>query len=366
MKEKILMIILTLFLAITMNACGMKPKTENSIKEVEPTLSEEIQTSEPNSTIEPTESDNSSISTDENNNIDEITNETEDKSEDTSNMGNTEGTENVDSTIEGDVFTNPVVLSTPPFNYYLSENASNKKSEPKNLEITSSKTNQITDEAEWLLNNNLSMNTYQIPNTSQNSGEILPEGIDESFDELIITKAFYDDSYIYSTYGADFSEGYILNIYDIKSLALIATFDFSNYRYSPDFILEDYDFIQQKINWAILKDNILYVSHSHMTYAKSSNNMNAYITAIDLTDMSILWRTDALVSNSNNFLIMDDVIISGYGFTEEDDYLYQISINNGEILDKISLASSPYYLIKRENILYVRTYNTDYELNIVQ
>ncbi len=41
-------------------------------------------------------------------------------------------------------------------------------------------------------------------------------------------------------------------------------------------------------NWAVIKDNVLFISHCHKTYAKSSNNMNAYITAIDLSDMSIM------------------------------------------------------------------------------
>lgn len=113
-----------------------------------------------------------------------------------------------------------------------------------------------------------------------------------------------------------------MNIYDRNSLEIIYTLDFSNYCYAPEYISEDYYLTKQKIDWVVIKDNILFVSNSHITYAISSNNMNAYITAIDLSDMALIWRTDSLVSNAINFQIIDDVIISGYGFTDEPDFLY--------------------------------------------
>jgi hypothetical protein len=366
MKEKLIIVIITLILAITMSACRKETNTTETdvIKEtIEPTQSEELEENSTEITSEPTNSD--STSTDESAEDDTNTSNSSNENNEAGDLDKSDETVCVDNPIEeGDVFTNPVVMSTPPFSYYKSENAPDKKSEIIKLEMTKSKTNNITDEAEWFLNNNLSSNIYQLPISSQISQESIPDGIDTVWDELIITKTFYDESYIYCIYGGDYSEGYILNIYDIGSLELISTFDFTNYRYSPDFISQDYDFIQQRINWATLKDNILYVSHSHNTYAYSSNNMNAYITAIDLTDMSIIWRTDALVSNSYNFLLLDDVIISGYGFTDEPDYLYQVDSHTGEVIDKIALESAPSYIVKKDNTIYVRTYNKDYEFEI--
>ncbi len=256
------------------------------------------------------------------------------------------------------------IMSKPSFDYYKSGKVQNKKSTPLKLKLVTSKTNQITDEDEWFQKNKLSLGTYQVPNSFSAISGNLPEGIDDTWNRLMATSAFYDTKYIYCTYGSDFSEGYILNIYDKKTLELLYSLDFSNYKYSPKYVKADYEFIQQKINWATIKDNILYISHSHNTYAKSSNNMNAYITAIDLKDMSIIWRTKALVSNCNNFVIVDGVIISGYGFTNESDYLYQVDINTGKILNKTLLKSAPSYIIKKGKFLYVRTYNTDYKFSI--
>lgn len=259
-----------------------------------------------------------------------------------------------------------IVMDKPSFDYYKSKDVINKSNPVIKLKTKSCKPNNITDDENWFKKNKLSMNKYEVPNPYANTSGNLPKGLAVTWDDLIITSAFYDASYIYCTYGLDFSEGYILNIYDAKSLKMVYSLDFSNYRYSPKYIKADYEFIQQKINWATIKKNVLYISHSHNTYAKSSKNMNAYITAIDLEDMSIRWRTKALVSNSNNFVIVDDVIMSGYGFTAEPDYLYQIDMNNGKVLTKIPVKSSVSYIMKKGNALYVRTYNTDYKFDIVK
>ncbi|QHQ62945.1 hypothetical protein Ana3638_20960 [Anaerocolumna sedimenticola] len=265
---------------------------------------------------------------------------------------------------EDNAIDNPVLLPAPPFSYYISDKVTDKENKPIQLNERSSKANEITDDEYWFINNELSMNTSQIPVPSQDTTGNLQDEIYSVWNDLLITSAFYDDSYIYCTYGSDYSEGYILNIYDAITLKLIYSLDFSNYRYSPDYMKEDYDYIQQKVVWASIKNNILYISHSHNTYAKSSKNMNAYITAIDLLDMSVLWRTDALVCNSRNFQIHGDVIICGYGFTNEPDYLYQIDINTGKVLDKMQLKSAASYIIQKDDVVFVRTYNTDYEFDI--
>lgn len=36
-----------------------------------------------------------------------------------------------------------------------------------------------------------------------------------------------------------------------------------------------------------------------------------------------------------NFLVKGDVIFCGYGFTAEDDYLYQLDKNTGEVIDRL-------------------------------
>jgi hypothetical protein len=109
---------------------------------------------------------------------------------------------------------------------------------------------------------------------------------------------------------------------------------------------------------------MLYVSNFHRTYARSSKGANAYLTAIDLATHRIVWRSQPLVANANNFVVVGDTIVSGYGFTAEPDYLYVVNKHTGSILQRLPVKSGPEYLVRRDDRLFVRTYDTDYLLRI--
>ena len=46
-------------------------------------------------------------------------------------------------------------------------------------------------------------------------------------------------------------------------------------------------------------------------------------------------------SNSMNLLVKGDVIFCDYGCTAEDDYLYQLDKNTGEVIDRLPLKKMP-------------------------
>lgn len=119
---------------------------------------------------------------------------------------------------------------------------------------------------------------------------------------------------------------------------------------------------QPFIQYAMIKDNILYVSLAHNTYA-DTNPDTAFILALDL-DGNVLWRSKTLVCNANNFLIIDETIICGYGFTNEPDFVYTLDLHTGEVLDKIGIKSGPDFIIKQDNVIRMSTYNTDYTFSI--
>lgn len=136
--------------------------------------------------------------------------------------------------------------------------------------------------------------------------------------------------------------------------------DFLTYTHDPGEIPEEGpDFTFQALKWAEAVDGVLYVSNAHRTYAESSGGSNGYITAIDLSTLSILWRSRSLVSNSENFLLLDDVIVTGYGFTDEDDFVYVLDRNTGEVLQTLPVPSAPDYFFMDGDTLYVRCYDTD-------
>ena len=59
-----------------------------------------------------------------------------------------------------------------------------------------------------------------------------------------------------------------------------------------------------------------------------------------------------------------DVIFCGYGFTAEDDYLYQLDKNTGEVIDRLPLKKMPDLMAEKDDRLYVHTYSYDYVIEI--
>ena len=89
-----------------------------------------------------------------------------------------------------------------------------------------------------------------------------------------------------------------------------------------------------------------------------------FLFAYDLDQDELVWRSADQSYNSMNFLIKGDIILCGYGFTEEDDYLYQINRNTGEIIDRLLLKKMPDLLIEQDGKLYVHTYSYDYVIEV--
>lgn len=255
--------------------------------------------------------------------------------------------------IDKDVY----VMPTPAFNGQLAEDllkVGNK------LSLVSSKPNDITDTENWFQENGLDLPTYTVPNSFRNEKGNLPDGVPTSYNGMRIIQAIYADDYNFFVYGNYFSEGRILVIMDGELKHVLHVLDFKNYTMSPAYIEEDKSFIFQGINWVQIENNVLYVSHAHHTYAESSKGMNAYITAIDLNTYEIIWRTKPLVCNTSNFIVYGDVIVCGYGFTAEKDYVYTLNKRTGAVVQKVLVKTGPDYIVRKENKLYIRTYDTDY------
>jgi hypothetical protein len=122
----------------------------------------------------------------------------------------------------------------------------------------------------------------------------------------------------------------------------------------------------EEIRWAREVDGVLYVEHAHLTYASATKGRNGYISAIDLTTKKTLWRSPALVANARSFVVTGDLIVSGYGFTAERDFLYLLDRRSGKVLDRLPVPSAPEIIKLRGNRLYVRTYDRQVVARIVR
>lgn len=122
----------------------------------------------------------------------------------------------------------------------------------------------------------------------------------------------------------------------------------------------------EELTWAREADGVLYVEHTHLTYASATRGRNAYISAIDAGTGTLRWRSRALVANARTFVVAGDLIVSGYGFTAEPDFLYLLDRRSGRVLHRLPVPSAPEVIELRGNRLYVRTYDRDVIARIVR
>ena len=252
----------------------------------------------------------------------------------------------------------PFPMERPPFKGQIAANG--VKSKTFLLTQFSLYGNNITDDADWFAKNNLSLPQYEVPNSFRQTIGNAPDKTPKSYDGNKLVQATYSDKYNFFVYGKDFSSGFLLLITDKKNDSVLHFLDFGNYVLSPEYVKADLMFIEQRINWVTIEDSIMYISQGHSTYAASSKNMNAYISAINLKNYKTIWRTKPLINNAANFELYGDMLICGYGFTAEPDFLYTLDKRTGAVVQTIPLKSGPSYIIRKDDKVFVRTYNTDY------
>lgn len=114
-------------------------------------------------------------------------------------------------------------------------------------------------------------------------------------------------------------------------------------------------------NNARLENGIFYGASVMNGYAQPDT---CFMFAYDLENEKLLWRSADQTYNSMNFLVKGDVIFCGYGFTAEDDYLYQLDKNTGEVIDRLPLKKMPDLMAEKDGRLYVHTYSYDYVIGV--
>ena len=171
-----------------------------------------------------------------------------------------------------------------------------------------------------------------------------------------------DDQYNYVLTG---DKGYgtmsVVEINDVETGKLKYRFDFSDLLYAKGY--EGNDFVERGVRHCFITDDYLYVNLYHSTYAESCPD-NAFMMCIDINTGETVWVSEKLTSNSCNFVRWGDNIITGYGFTAEDDYIYILNRFTGEVTEKIKVKKSPDYFAFVDDEIWVRTYSYDYVFKI--
>ncbi len=268
--------------------------------------------------------------------------------------------------INGELLNAYVWVDCPGWDYYIKDESIVPKKQTLHLTQLSATPNDIIDTDNWFYNNGLNMDLYD-SFYYMGYGDIKYELESYNADGYELKGETEDDTYIYRFFGSegDASSRFVLSLYKKDTLSYVKTFNFFDLRIYPDYVVEDAYFVEEALNWAYSENGILYVSMGHNTYASSASG-NAYMMAIDIETGEILWKSKPLVANANNFEIIGDFIVCGYGFTDEPDYLYILDKATGAIDEKIKLKTGPDYIIRKNDILYVRTYDMDYTFQITE
>ncbi len=153
---------------------------------------------------------------------------------------------------------------------------------------------------------------------------------------------FYDEKYEYQYQGSLF-------IYDKESEEELYVLDYETDRW---YVCG---------NNACLKDGIFYGASMTRDYAQPNT---CFMFAYDVVNDKLLWRSQDQTYNSMNFVIVEDVIVCGYGFTSEKDYLYQINRYTGEVISRLELKKQPDLLVEKDGLLFVHAYDHSYVIEL--
>lgn len=216
-------------------------------------------------------------------------------------------------------------------------NDAEETTESVELTVISEENNEVSEIQNWFVEKQLFL-----PMLGGDWSDMIPSGENMPAVNPEMTfygTAFYDDNYIYDWTSSN------LQIYDRSSGQLLHRI---SYQMDKWYLMG---------NCAYLRDGILYMGYIYNGYAMPGT---CYLLAYDIENEKVLWRSEDQTYNTMNFIVKDDIIICGYGFTSEKDYIYQIDMNSGKVISKTELKKMPELLVEKDGQLYVHTYSYDY------
>ncbi|MCR5655355.1 MAG: DUF4163 domain-containing protein [Lachnospiraceae bacterium] len=242
----------------------------------------------------------------------------------------------------------------------------------ENMEEEDGAPHYYVENPEWDMSNYMKEGTSamheEVPFELTKVGEEKSDWIDPmqwAYDhELQIPSDLYTVGYgdeLYYYYADNRADEEILEI-ELAAMGtyqMLGIYDFSSFLDTPT----GNEYTTFYIPYAKVYDGVLYAEIAHRTYAEDQP-YTGFIVAVDLETGEVIWRSEMQVANGNNFIVGEDVIICGYGFTAEPDHMYFLSRKTGVVLDEMKVNSAPDYFIPEDDSLYVICYNTVYEFNV--
>jgi hypothetical protein len=181
--------------------------------------------------------------------------------------------------------------------------------------------------------------------------------------------------YIPSVYGVETlnaiipSGNRILLIYGGRYLVSLigmqteVVFDLEALRHPPKATPQWKQFAQQDATYAQIVDDTIYLCNGGGSYAREVYGKKGFMSAIDLATGVIWWRSDPLRCNAT-FAVVGEYLATGYGFTNEPDFLYLLRIADGKTVAKAKLRSGPDSVSFDGKTIHVEAYRHVYEFEL--
>ena len=117
------------------------------------------------------------------------------------------------------------------------------------------------------------------------------------------------------------------------------------------------DSLFEDIQWAVVKDGVLYFSISTLTAPEEGTQGN-YLVAVDINTDKTLWMSKPRMVNSSNFLIVGNSIICGLGGSGIPDYIYVLNRYTGVKTREYWIpTAATWFAIGDDNTLYAALYD---------
>ena len=165
-------------------------------------------------------------------------------------------------------------------------------------------------------------------------------------------------------------DAHTILIYDGRFLALVddassrveRVLDLSAY-VDPPTKKTDALYAREDATFAQLRDGVLYVCNGGGSYAKEVGGKKGFMSALDATTGALLWRSAPLVCNAS-FSVAGDQLVTGYGFTDEPDFVFLLRRADGAIVQKVAIPSGPETIRRDGSTVHVESYGhvIDFEL----
>ena len=122
----------------------------------------------------------------------------------------------------------------------------------------------------------------------------------------------------------------------------------------------------QSVEWAVVKDGVLYFSECTVT-APDKDSQGNYLVAVDINSDETLWMSKPRTVNSSNFLIVDNSIICGLGGSGITDYIYVLNRYTGVKTHEYWIPSAArWFAVGEDKNLYVTIYDKHISFKIMR